>query len=188
MHHESLGNTMHPWIQIQIQNQIIILTALTAGRLHSWGGSEKQAFNLSSDRKSLAAREPESGGRFFRARAVRFMFRARPFVIMAECKQTDIIWRLLHPPGSAIVTRTKLAEETPRKGQRGFLMNTKGVTMWLQHRTRMNHLLQKLGRCDSPAKLWVKKIWSQLTPQCIGWWGQVVTQMSQRSQVSRMAP
>ena len=79
-----------------MQNQIIILNALTAGRFHSWGGSEKQAFNLSSDRKSLAAREPESGGRFFRARAVRFMFRARPFVIMAECKQTDIIWRLLH--------------------------------------------------------------------------------------------
>ena len=79
-----------------MQNQIMILNALTAGRFHSWGGSEKQAFNLSSDRKSLAAREPESGGRFFRARAVRFMFRARPFVIMAECKQTDIIWRLLH--------------------------------------------------------------------------------------------
>ena len=79
-----------------MQNQIMILNALTAGRSHSWGGSEKQAFNLSSDRKSLAAREPESGGRFFRARAVRFMFRARPFVIMAECKQTDIIWRLLH--------------------------------------------------------------------------------------------
>ena len=35
-------------------------------------------------------------GFFGGSSAVRFMFRARPFVIMAECKQTDIIWRLLH--------------------------------------------------------------------------------------------
>ena len=105
---------------------------------HSWQRSEKRATFTPTENLWLHG---EWWVGFFGGRAVRFMFRARPFVIMAECKQTDIIWRLLHPPGSAIVTRTKLAEETPRKGQRGFLMNIKGVTMWLQHRTRMNHLL-----------------------------------------------
>ena len=93
-----------------------------------------KASNLYSDRKSLAAREPESGGLvFLGGRAARFMFRARPFVIMAECKQTDIIWRLLHPPGSAIVTHcTKLAKETPRKGRRGFQDLYKGCRTELE--------------------------------------------------------
>ena len=114
-----------------MQNQIIILTALTAGRFHSWGGSEKQALNLSSDRKSLAAREPESGGRFFRARAVRFMFRARPFVIMAECKQTDIIWRLLHHYQDLPLLHVQnwQKKKHPEKAGEAFRIYIKGVAL-----------------------------------------------------------
>ena len=61
--------------------------------LGSWRRSEKQATFTLTENLWLHGRVV---GWFFRGWAVRFMFRARPFVIMAECKQTDIIWRLLH--------------------------------------------------------------------------------------------
>ena len=64
-------------------------------------------------------------GFFGGSSAVRFMFRARPFVIMAECKQTDIIWRLLHQDLPLLHSGYK----TPRRGQRGFQdLYFKGVT------------------------------------------------------------
>ena len=63
--------------------------------LGSWRRSEKQATFTLTENLWLHGNQRVVGW-FFRGWAVRFMFRARPFVIMAECKQTDIIWRLLH--------------------------------------------------------------------------------------------
>ena len=84
----------------------------------------KERSNLYSDRKSLAAREPESGGWFF------WGVERGPFHVScsAVCNyggmQADRyhLTPLAPLPGSAIVTRTKLAEESSRKGQKDFVL------------------------------------------------------------------